>query len=251
MVAPAQPALSGRLASPAPRRRSIFTARLVNTAASGEPPQVMNDLRRAIITGAGPPGTLIPIDAVASFFGVSHIPVREALMVLLGEGLVEHVPHVGYSVAKLTFEEFRELYEVRQALESAALRAAVLRATPRDDELVRDAHESLCAAADSGDLPAYHAESRRLHMALIAPARMPRLTHMYEGAWNMTEAASPMSHVSAPDRTLFCSEHDRLVEAFVARNSDRLVAESAEHFEHLKLVLEQVPQSADLFRPSD
>ena len=94
------------------RRRSIFTSRLVNSAGEGEQPRVTEDLRHAILAGDEPPGTLIPIDAVAEFFGVSQIPVREALKMLLGEGLVEHVPRVGYSVAKLGFAEFRELYDV-------------------------------------------------------------------------------------------------------------------------------------------
>ena len=72
-----------------PRRRSAFTARLENTSVEGAQPRVLDDMRAAILAGVEPPGTLIPIDAVAAFFGVSQIPVREALKILLGEGLVE------------------------------------------------------------------------------------------------------------------------------------------------------------------
>jgi len=84
------------------RSRSIFAARLVRTTGRDEAPDVLNDMRRAILSGDEPPGTAIPIDGVAQVFGVSQIPVREALKILLGEGLVEHIPHIGYSVAKLT-----------------------------------------------------------------------------------------------------------------------------------------------------
>jgi DNA-binding GntR family transcriptional regulator len=236
-------------ASVAPRRRSIFAERLINTASAGEQPHVIDDLRRTILAGEEPPGTLIPIDPVAEFFGVSHIPVREALKVLTSEGLVDHVPHVGYSVAKLTFAEFRELYEVRQALEAAALRAAVERATLVDDARVRESHEAISAATEADDDRAYHAGSRTFHMALIAPARMQRLVHMYEAAWNMTEAARPMARVAADDRRLFCAEHDRLLDAFVARDAERLVVESASHFEHLKGALEEFRDDPDVFRP--
>ena len=55
-----------------PRRRSAFTSRLVRTD-DGQP-HVGEDLRRAILAGDEPPGTLIPIEAVARFFGVSQIP---------------------------------------------------------------------------------------------------------------------------------------------------------------------------------
>ena len=233
---------------PAPRRRSIFTARLVNSAGATGQPQVADDMRRAILAGDEPPGTVIPIEAVAQFFGVSQIPVREALKVLLGEGLVEHVPHVGYSVAKLTFGEFRELYDVRQALESAALRAAVVHADDADDTLVRETHEEMAASIAAGDERAYHAASRRFHMALIQPSRMPRLVHMYEGAWNMTEPARPMSRVDDAGRRSFHDDHDRMLAAFIARDADALVAESTSHFGHLKDGIAAFADDPDVFR---
>lgn len=230
------------------RRRSIFTARLVNSAAEGEQPRVTEDLRQAILGGDEPPGTLIPIDAVAAFFGVSQIPVREALKVLHGEGLVDHVPHVGYSVAKLTFTEFRELYDVRAALEASALREAVRHASPEDDDLVRASHQAMAKAVADGDERAYHAGSRRFHMCLIAPARMERLLHMYEGAWNITEPARPMARVSPAGRELFHGDHDRMLDAFTARDTERLVAESRDHYEHLKAEIEAFRDDPDVFR---
>jgi DNA-binding GntR family transcriptional regulator len=230
------------------RRRSIFTARLVNSAVEGEQPHVAEDLRHAILAGDEPPGTLIPIDAVAEFFGVSPIPVREALKVLLGEGLVEHVPRVGYSVAKLGFAEFRELYDVRAALEVSVLRQAVLRATAEDDAEVRRTHDAMAAAMLAGDEKGYHAESRRFHMALIAPARMQRLTHMYEAAWNMTEPARPMSRVDPGGRELFYDDHDRMLAAFVARDVEVLVHESEQHYEHLKTAIAAFREDPDVFR---
>ncbi|MFT4084375.1 MAG: GntR family transcriptional regulator [Nocardioides sp.] len=230
------------------RRRSIFTARLVNSAGAGEQPRVIEDLRRAILGGDEPPGTLIPIEAVASFFGVSQIPVREALKTLHGEGLVDHVPHVGYSVAKVTFSEFRELYDVRAALEAAALRAAVPRATTEDDDRARRSHAALARAVAERDERGYHAESRHFHMHLIAPAGMERLLHMYEGAWNITEPARPMSRVSTQGRQMFHDDHDRMLDSFMARDADRLVVESARHYEHLKRAIATFRDDPEVFR---
>ncbi|MFT4298379.1 MAG: GntR family transcriptional regulator [Aeromicrobium sp.] len=231
-----------------PRRRSAFTARLQNSAIAGEQPLVLDDMRAAILRGDQPPGTSIPIDAVADFFGVSQIPVREALKILLGEGLVEHVPHVGYSVAKLTFGEFRELYEVRRALEEASLRAAVGCATAEDDEAVRQAHEDIADAARSGDERAYHDASRSFHLALIAPSRMRRLLRMYESAWNLTEPARPMSRLDGFHWEQFGRDHEAMLEAFCARDVDRLLAESDAHYDHLLEGIEMLADDRENFR---
>lgn len=230
------------------RRRSVFTQRLVNSAVDGEQPHVEHDLRLAILAGDEPPGTLIPLDAVARFFGVSAIPVREALKVLTGEGLVEHVPHVGYSVAKMTFAEFSELYDVRQALEASALRAAVQHAVPDDDGPVEAANDAMDAAVAVGDHRAYQAASRVFHMALIAPSGMQRLTHMYESAWNMTEPARPMSRVGPDARRDLHHDHRPMLEAFVARDADALVAVSARHYAHLRTAIASFAEDPDVFR---
>lgn len=231
------------------RRRSVFTARLVNSVGPGQQPRVLDDLRDAILRGNEPPGTVIPIDAVAAFFGVSQIPVREALKTLLGEGLVDHVPNVGYSVAKLAFAEFRELYEVRRALETSALRSAVLHATADDDAAVLAVHRAMEVAGVDGDDREYHELSRRFHLRLIQPAGMDRLQHMYVSAWNMTEPARPMAHVAPAERVHFVEDHARLVEAFLSRDAVRLVAESDVHYSHLLAGIEAMSDDPDLFRP--
>lgn len=236
-------------ASAAPRRRSAFAARLTKSTAHDESPQVFGDLRAAILSGVEPPGTLIPIDEVARFFGVSQIPVREALKVLAGQGLVDHVPKVGYSVAKLTFREFSELYEVRHALEVAALRASVERAGPADDEAVRRANAAMSQAMESGNERAYHVASREFHFALIRPSQMVRLAHMYEAAWNITEPARPMARVPEVGRTVFYEDHSRMAAAFAARDAELLVAECDLHYAHLRSGLAAFADDPDAFEP--
>jgi DNA-binding GntR family transcriptional regulator len=231
-----------------PRRRSAFTARLENTSVEGSQPRVLDDMRAAILAGVEPPGTLIPIDAVAAFFGVSQIPVREALKILLGEGLVEHVPHVGYSVAKLSYREFRELYEVRLALEKAALVAAVDRAGPDDVEAARAALLETSVALDAGDDRGYHEATRRFHLSLIAPSGMQRLLRMYESAWNLTEPVRPMTHVGPVQRSAFAHDHDAMLEAFESRDATALVALSVEHYDHLLDGIEVLSDDHDVFR---
>ena len=225
---------------PTRRHRSVLIARLTNE--SPGPPQaaILDELRRCLLDGGVPPGTPIPLDEVAGVFGVSRIPVREALKTLIGEGLVEHRPNAGYAVATLTAQELRELYLVREVLETAALTAAVDSAGARDDAEARAAHQALDLAVANGDVRAYHRESRRFHWALVRPSGMRRLLGMYESAWNITEPLQPMAHVSEADRATLHHDHDELLAAFLTRDTPALLEIARRHHRRLQSSLENI-----------
>jgi DNA-binding GntR family transcriptional regulator len=86
-------------------------------------------LRQAILDGALPGGSVIRQEEVARKFGVSRVPIREALLKLEGEGLVETQPRKGVVVTVLSTDDFEEILEMRFALESLALERAALRFT--------------------------------------------------------------------------------------------------------------------------
>jgi DNA-binding GntR family transcriptional regulator len=220
-----------------PRRRSALVARLTVDHAGGPQPAILEELHRVILDGGVPPGTPIPVGEVAELFGVSPIPVREALKTLVGEGLVSHRQNAGYVVAQLTRDELTELYLVRGVLESAALRAAVPEATRSDVERAREAHAALDLAIERGDLHGYHRESRRFHLALIAPCRMRRLLHMFESAWNVTEPLRPMAHLSAADRDRLHADHRGMLDAYAAGDAVALVERSAAHHQRLESMI--------------
>ncbi|MEV6300876.1 GntR family transcriptional regulator [Actinoplanes sp. NPDC051861] len=231
-----------------PRRRSALLARLAERPPGCPQSVILDELRGIILQGEVPPGSAIPVDAVATAFGVSRIPVREALMTLIGEGLVDHRPNGGYRVAMLTAREFGEIYLVREALESAALRAAVAGATEEDDQQARSALRALDAAieAEDGGL-AYHRESRRFHLSLIEPCRMGRLLHMLGAAWNLTEPLRPMSHLNGADRELLHSDHAGMLAAFLRRDADGLSLVCAGHHSRLQDFISSLPQDRGLF----
>jgi DNA-binding GntR family transcriptional regulator len=203
-------------------------------------------LRAAILDGEVPPGSPIPVDQVATAFGVSRIPVREALMTLIGEGLVDHRPNGGYRVAMMTAPEFGEFYLVREALEVAALRTAVRLARPDDDVSAREAYATLDAAVVAGDARAHHRESRRFHLALIRPCRMSRLLHMLDTAWNMTEPLQPMAHLAVAERETLHGDHADMLAAFVDRDTDRLLAVFADHHRRLQAFMAALSSREDI-----
>lgn len=142
-----------------PPQPSMLVARL-STARPGQPSgqqEVLEEIRRVVLAGEAPPGTPIPLEAVAQFFDVSPIPVRESLKTLIAEGLVDHEPRGGYRVAQLTREELREFYVIREVLETAALRSAVERATrSMSSRARRSRRTTACSRTSLSRPPARH-----------------------------------------------------------------------------------------------
>ena len=224
---------------------------LIAALAGGRPgrPQqaILDELRRAILSGEVPPGSPIPVDEAADLFGVSRIPIRESLKTLIGEGLVDHQPRAGYTVARLTLAELSELYIVRGVLERAALTAAVAQADVQDDQLASAALAALDAAIRADDYPAYQRESRRFHVALMTPSRMHRLLHMVESVWNITEPFQPMAHITDLDRGELHAEHREMLRAFLARDAAALQAAAGNHQHHLEESIAALPDDSGLF----
>ncbi|AFU00681.1 MULTISPECIES: GntR family transcriptional regulator [Nocardia] len=233
-----------------PRRRSALLARLVADT-PGRPQIILGELRRVILDGAVPPRTVIPLREVAELFGVSHIPVREALKTLIGEGLVTHQPHGGYAVAQLTATELREMYIVRETLESAALAAAARHADAADRAELIAVNVALEQAIRDDDPAAYHRRSRDFHVALTRPSRMFRLLQMLESAWNVTEPVQSMVHIGRADRIRLHTDHALLLDAFLARDVDRLLGLAERHHRRLETVLATLPTDTGLLAPED
>lgn len=225
---------SRRYASERPARElSPLGSRLARLQGGPSQQQIVDELRRVILAGDVPPGTSIPLDEVAGVFGVSLIPVRESLKILIGEGLVTHRARAGYTVALLTRTELQELYVARGVLENAVLAVAVTVAGPPDHRVATEAHDRLGEALLTGDHRAYHRESRRFHFALSAPARMRRLETMVESAWNLTEPYRPMSAISDGERELLHADHRVMLEAFVAGEAKALLSAASAHHDRL------------------
>jgi DNA-binding GntR family transcriptional regulator len=228
------------------RRYSALVDKLV-VDQPGRPQQaILDELRRVILDGAVPPGAPIPLAEVADLFGVSQIPVRESLKTLIGEGLVAHRRNSGYSVAQLTAQELREMYIVRETLESASLAAAVANATAEDRAAVIAVNDVLQQAIRDDDPVTYHRQSRQFHVALTRPSRMHRLLHMLEAAWNVTEPVQSMVHVAPSDRAQLHADHCQMLDAFLAGNVEQLLSVSEVHAQRLNAVIATLPVDTGL-----
>jgi DNA-binding GntR family transcriptional regulator len=133
---------------------------------------IANALRTAIVDGSLAPGAPLRQDAIARHFSVSAIPVREALRQLESEGWAKVEMNKGATVAPLSADEAREIYEIRAALESLAIGLAIPAHTPAS---LRHA-EALCKAASAETNPSlYVSRNEAFHLSLYEPAARPQL----------------------------------------------------------------------------
>jgi DNA-binding GntR family transcriptional regulator len=136
---------------------------------------IADALRTAIVEGTLAPGAPLRQDAIARHFSVSAIPVREALRQLEGEGWAKVAVHKGATVAPLSADEAREIYEIRSALESLAVGLAI----PHHTAATLRESEKLCHAAEKEMDPAlYVTRNEEFHMSLYASAARPQLEEM-------------------------------------------------------------------------
>lgn len=149
-----------------------FRAQTVSSALAEE-------LRERILNMDIPEDKPLRQDMLADQFGVSRIPVREALLQLEGEGLVVQTAHKGYTVTPLSIEDIRELFDLRALIEVDLLNRAIPRLS--DDDLA-SAHRILDTFSELLRRGSREQEwgklNWELHAALYRPAGRPRTTRM-------------------------------------------------------------------------
>jgi DNA-binding GntR family transcriptional regulator len=112
--------------------------------------KLASDLQRRVLSGEIPSGTRLRQSALATEFGVSRTPIREALRKLQEGGLVELQPHRGALVRGLSSREIRQAYEVRAELEALAAELAATRI--RHDEAQQQFREGLARTVEAREL---------------------------------------------------------------------------------------------------
>ncbi|UII71713.1 GntR family transcriptional regulator [Pseudomonas sp. HN11] len=141
-------------------------------------------LRNAILDGRLPCGTAMRQQELASLFGVSRMPVREALRQLEAQSLLHVVTHKGAVVAPLIEDNSAETYELRMLLESEALRLSIPLLTEAD---IAEADALIVALEQEKDYSEIGRLNRLFHMALYAKAPNQRLLNLVEHGLNEEE----------------------------------------------------------------
>jgi len=206
------------------------------TARSVRPPTtqeaVLAELRRMIASGEIRPGAQIVQDALADDLGVSRVPLREALKMLEGEGLVTYRPHHGYFVTQLSLADLLEVYRIRELLEAEAITTGLPQVTDEDVERLAEAEEEVRQASAASDVAAMAQTNRRFHFALIEGCSRPRLIRLVELLWDSTEVYRSVYFIDPLNRDRILDEHRALVDAVRARDLAGVLRVLDEHRTH-------------------
>jgi DNA-binding GntR family transcriptional regulator len=198
---------------------------------------ILRGVRELILDGRLQPGERIRQEQLASEYGVSRIPVREALRQLENEGLVTLVPHSGARVARVVFVECVELYRMREALEPVVLAASV---ALLDDEQIAGIRRQLEAVEGAaGDPQRWLALDRDLHLATYAAAPWPRALKLVEGFWNQTQQYRRAYIAELPPERIEIVhlEHRLILDAIERRDGDDAGERQRQHIRRTRVGL--------------
>ncbi|MEP7205602.1 MAG: GntR family transcriptional regulator [Casimicrobiaceae bacterium] len=133
-----------------------------------------DELRRRILSGELPEGLQLKQDALAKDFGMSRIPIREALVQLESEGFVKILAHRGAQVSVLSHQEISELFGLRALLEPRLLRLSAPRLGAEDYAAIDRINAEYRAEIEAMNPGRWGELNTRLHLTLMARAEQPR-----------------------------------------------------------------------------
>ena len=193
-------------------------------------------LKELILDGRFAAGAPLTERALATELGVSRTPVREAILRLDREGLVEIVDGRGAFVASYSFEDIIQIYHVRIGLEPLAARLACPNITPEmlepfERELKRFKRNP---EMRKDDPDAWRKVGRGLHEFFIGASRSERLIQILEGLRDQIELVRGWGRLVAPDAShrSTIDEHLAIVQALKQRDPDRAEAEVRAHLDN-------------------
>jgi DNA-binding GntR family transcriptional regulator len=172
---------------------------------------VAEELRRRIVDGGFEAGFQLRQEALAVEFGVSRIPVREALMQLEAEGLVKIHPHRGAIVSALSPEEVEELFDLRALLEPRLLKASAPHLTETDYQRLRGILQEYSSELYAMHVSRWGELNREFHMVLYQHAGQPRSLSIVANLLQECDRHTRLQLALTDGRARAEAEHDELL----------------------------------------
>jgi DNA-binding GntR family transcriptional regulator len=211
-----------------------------------------NHIRRRIVNGDYPPGSSLLTEVLSKEIGVSRTPVRDALRQLEVDGLVSIRPRLGASVKQVNVKEFREICDLRMALETHAAGLAATARTQADLHEIEFALQAMRPLAaklrengqDEDLLAALIREDVRFHIAIMTAAknelmkkeilRLHLINRVVSGPAAMNQAAKTESKADVDaHRAKVLDEHERIYRAIAEGNSAAAKQAMGEHIQSI------------------
>ncbi|HEU5159062.1 MAG TPA: GntR family transcriptional regulator [Streptosporangiaceae bacterium] len=189
---------------------------------------VMSEIRRAILEGTIAPGEHLRQEAIAERLEVSRFPVREALQRLVSEGTVVYDRNRGYFVAQMGAEDMRQVYLMRELLETELVTSMRPMAEADVDRLAA-LNDDIRKAAEAGDFYAFAEANRGFHFLLYAQSPLHLVLAEVERLWNLSEQYRALYLYRGEAQQQIIEEHERVIDAVRANDRARCARILSEH----------------------
>jgi DNA-binding GntR family transcriptional regulator len=204
--------------------------------------QAYQFLRREIIDGRLAPRSPLSEQELSAQMGVSRTPVREALMKLADEGLVDIYPQFGTFVAPIKLSEVFDSQFVRESLECAAIDRAVERLTDAQATTLQGMIEAQRRHQRAGDRPAFFDADERMHAYLMEVAGHPSVWHTVENAKAQMDRVRHLSIRSPIKMPAVIDEHSAIIDRVVRRDRDGAIDALRAHLRGLFRSVEKLAE---------
>lgn len=205
--------------------------------------EVADQLRGMIRSGELGPGDWVDEASLTSVLGISRTPLREALKVLVAEGLLRIESRRGCFVNELAPGDLESIFPLMALLEGRCAYEAALKARPSDWVHLEPLHVELQRFARAGDIDAYYRVNAKIHEAVQAMAANPWLSGVLDQLRGVLGLSRHHS-LSLPGRIgESCAEHLDIFDALRARDAQKAEHLTREHLMHqldaLRLLIRQ------------
>jgi DNA-binding GntR family transcriptional regulator len=191
--------------------------------------QTANKLRDAILSGYFKPGQRLVEAELCESMQVSRTTVREALRRLEGERLITIVPNRGPSVSEITWDEARQIYDVRALLEGEAAALVAANATAEEKRDMAQALKAFVAADDADDAMGRLTSTSRFYDVMLRGCGNTIIREMLQGLVARINVLRARS-MSAPGRAKYSAmEMRRMLKAIEKNDAAAARAAAVEH----------------------
>jgi DNA-binding GntR family transcriptional regulator len=198
---------------------------------------ILQSIRADIISHRLKPGQSIQEDQLAKHYGISRTPIREILRKLEQEDLVKIVPNVGAFVSDLTSKDIEEVLDIRLWLETAAAKAAALKATEEQLAEFTRVDKQLDLAVEKQDSIISFEADDRLHDLILVAADNERARKIIKNLIGQVYRIRFISGHKPGRINTTVAEHKQIVAAILAREPERAEEAMRIHILNTKKIL--------------
>ena len=196
--------------------------------------RIADSLRASVVSGELDLGVVYSVPMLAEKFGVSITPVREAMLDLAKEGLVESVKNKGFKLREPSEKELDDITSVRLMLEPAAIASLTGRLTSEQLGELRELADAVMESAKAGDVVEYVGRDRTLHRRMLELVGNESLTDIVLRlrAQSRLLGLTALAHRGVLDAS--AHEHHELIDALAGNNAELVESIMRDHLAHVR-----------------